>query len=85
MKLKKRDYTKICFCGIGGSAVPGEVIKALNLKKPVLVVREKLPASVNSKTLCFIVSYSGNTKETINLYKAAKKIGLRQDRLLQRY
>ncbi|MFH1585576.1 MAG: SIS domain-containing protein [archaeon] len=71
--MKKSDYNKICFCGIGGSGAPGEIVRALNLKKPVLVVREKLPASVNSKTLCFIVSYSGNTRETINLYNAAKK------------
>lgn len=68
-----RSYNKILFCGIGGSAVPGEVIKSLNLKKSVLIAREKLPASVNSKTLVFIVSYSGNTKETIKLYRQAKK------------
>lgn len=71
--MKVKNYSKICFCGIGGSAVPGEIIKALNLKKPVLIARETLPASINSKTLCFVVSYSGNTKETIKLYKAAKK------------
>lgn len=72
-KINLSFYTKICFCGIGGSAVPGEIINSLNLKKPILLTREKLPSSVNSKTLCFIISYSGNTKETINLYNQAKK------------
>lgn len=72
-KINLKKYTKIVFCGIGGSAVPGEVVKALGMKKPVLIAREKLPASVNSKTLVFVVSYSGNTKETIKLYRAAKK------------
>lgn len=71
--MKIKNYNKILFCGIGGSAVPGEIIKSLNLRKPVLIAREKLPASVNSKTLCFVVSYSGNTKETIQLYRQAKK------------
>jgi glucose/mannose-6-phosphate isomerase len=66
-------YNKIIFCGIGGSGMPGEVISCLNLKTPVFLAREQLPKWANRNTLCFIVSYSGNTKETINLYKQAKK------------
>jgi len=71
--MKLKSYNKILFCGIGGSAVVGEIVKCLNLRKPVLVARENLPKSVNSKTLCFIISYSGNTSETLKLYKQAKK------------
>ena len=72
-KINLKKYSKIIFCGIGGSAVSGEIVKALNYKKPVLIAREALPASANSKSLCFVTSYSGNTNETLRLYKQAKK------------
>lgn len=75
-RLKKVNlslYDNIVFLGIGGSEIPGEVIKCLNLKLPVITANEDLPNFVNNKTLCFIVSYSGNTAETLKLYKSAKK------------
>ena len=71
MKIKECD--KIVFCGIGGSSMPGEIIQSLDLEIPVFISREKLPKWVNKKTLCFVISYSGNTKETISLYKKAKQ------------
>ena len=71
MKLPK--YDKIVFCGIGGSALPGDVVQSLDLDLPVFVARENLPETADDKTLCFIISYSGNTLETIKLYQQAKK------------
>ncbi len=76
--INVEDYDQVIFCGIGGSAVPGEIVKVLDFEKPVLTFRESLPNQIipkntNKKILCFIVSYSGNTKETIKLYKEAKK------------
>lgn len=71
--LKLSKYDKIAFCGIGGSALPGDVIQSLDLDVPVFVARENLPETVDDKTLCFIISYSGNTLETIKLYQQAKK------------
>jgi len=72
-KINLKNYNKIIFCGIGGSAVAGEVVKNLDLKIPIFIVREELPKFVDKKTLCFIISYSGNTAETLGLYKSAKK------------
>ena len=43
------------------------------MKIPVIVVKENLPEFADENTLCFVVSYSGNTSETIGLYKEAKK------------
>ncbi len=74
-KINLKNYNKIVFCGIGGSAVAGEVVRSLDLKIPVFIIREELPKFVDKKTLCFIISYSGNTAETIGLYKSAKKKG----------
>ncbi len=65
-------FNKMIFCGIGGSALPGDVIENLDLGIPVFTTRQKLPKIADEKTLCFIVSYSGNTKETYSLYKHAK-------------
>ncbi len=70
--IKVPKYDKIIFCGIGGSALPGDVIENLDLGIPVFTTRQKLPRIADERTLCFIVSYSGNTKETWNLYKHAK-------------
>ncbi len=68
-----KKYSKVIFCGIGSSAMPGEIIKSLNLEIPVLVSRENFPRSADKNSLCFIISYSGNTKETINLFEKAKR------------
>jgi len=70
-----RNFNKILFCGVGGSGAPGEIFSSLSssLNTPAFQVREKLPLWTDTKTLCFIISYSGNTKETIELYKQAKK------------
>jgi len=70
-----RNFNRIVFCGVGGSGMPGEILSSLNntIDTPILQTRENLPLWADSKTLCFIISYSGNTKETIELYKQAKK------------
>jgi glucose/mannose-6-phosphate isomerase len=71
--IKLPKYDKIILCGIGGSALPGDVIQGLDLDVPVFVAREILPEIADDKTLCFIISYSGNTIETIKLYQQAKE------------
>ena len=72
---KIRNFNKVIFCGVGGSGAPGEILSSLNstIHLPVFQSREKLPLWADTKTLCFIISYSGDTKETINLYNQAKK------------
>ena len=72
-KVGVGDYEKVVFCGVGGSGIVGEIVKSLNLNFPVYNVKQSFPKWADSKTLCFVVSYSGNTKETIAMYKEAKK------------
>ena len=66
---------KIVVCGLGGSAIGGDILKTLlkqSLEIPILVNRNyALPAAVNEKTLTFVISYSGNTEETLTAYKEA--------------
>ncbi len=75
------DFTSILFCGMGGSAYGGRIIKSLYidaLKIPVDLVNDyHLPAYVNSNTLVIAASYSGNTEETVSCLKEACRINAR--------
>ncbi|MEM2952662.1 MAG: bifunctional phosphoglucose/phosphomannose isomerase [Candidatus Bathyarchaeia archaeon] len=67
----------IIAAGMGGSAIGGELLKDWTrntLKIPLEVCREyALPAYADEKTLTFIVSYSGETEETLSTFLEALK------------
>jgi glucose/mannose-6-phosphate isomerase len=67
------EVDRVVVTGIGGSDLPGELLKAyLNIKVPIFVNHDyDLPEFVNSKTLVFVVSYSGNTEESLAAFKVA--------------
>jgi len=65
------NIKKIVVAGMGGSAIGGDLLKAFmeDSMVPVYVSRSyKVPGFVDSNTLVFIVSYSGNTEETYSSY-----------------
>ncbi|MFN3690347.1 MAG: bifunctional phosphoglucose/phosphomannose isomerase, partial [Fimbriimonadales bacterium] len=72
-----RAPRQVLVCGMGGSAIGGDYLRALfeeygNL--PVQVIRDYyLPHSVDAHTLVFAVSYSGNTEETLACYHQARE------------
>ena len=71
-----KGYNKIAVCGMGGSGVSGYILKDLIDSIPIFVFQSyNLPRFIDSKTLVFIISYSGNTAETISMYKQAKARG----------
>ncbi|HME50850.1 MAG TPA: bifunctional phosphoglucose/phosphomannose isomerase [Candidatus Lokiarchaeia archaeon] len=71
----------IVIIGMGGSAISGDLINDWfkdRLKIPVLVCREyQLPACVDKTWLGFVLSYSGNTEETLSAYYCAKNRGIK--------
>jgi len=78
------DYgqvSNIVVTGLGGSAIGGDFLRLFVSDKagvPVIVNRDyTLPKFVDSKTLLFAVSYSGNTEETISAYSDAVSRGAR--------
>ncbi|HTZ11171.1 MAG TPA: bifunctional phosphoglucose/phosphomannose isomerase, partial [Candidatus Margulisiibacteriota bacterium] len=79
ISVDKKDFNKIVFAGLGGSAIGADLVKSylyFKSKLAISVVREyQLPAYVDGSTLVFISSYSGNTEETIASYEDAKKRG----------
>jgi len=67
---------KVVVCGMGGSAIAGDLLKICmhDSKIPVFVARDyKVPNFVDENTLVFAVSYSGNTEETISAFEDASR------------
>jgi glucose/mannose-6-phosphate isomerase len=75
------DVTSVAVCGMGGSAIPGDVIRALyatRLHVPVTVVRTpELPEHCGPHALVIASSYSGDTSETLALFEEAIRRGCR--------
>ncbi len=73
--------TSVVCCGMGGSAVAGDVLKASfreRLGVPVDVNRSPiLPEFAGPHTLVVVSSYSGNTAETLSAFHEAVERGCR--------
>lgn len=71
----------VTFCGMGGSAVAGDVLRAVfrdRVGVPIEVNRgHELPAYAGPHTLVVISSYSGNTSETLSGFREARSRGCR--------
>lgn len=76
LKIKK-DAAGIIFSGLGGSAICGDLFQnafSNQLQIPVLTNREYcLPNWVSQKTVTILISYSGNTEETLASYREARR------------
>lgn len=70
---------KVLIGGLGGSAMGGDVVAeymAANSRTPAAVVRDTtLPRWADERTLVMLISYSGNTRETLALYEEAQTKG----------
>jgi glucose/mannose-6-phosphate isomerase len=77
ISLKYPKPESIIVAGMGGSAIGGELLKDWareKAKTPIEVNRDySLPAYANQKTLTLIVSYSGETEETLSTFLDAVK------------
>ena len=77
--LPGKDFNRVVFCGMGGSAIGGDIISALAFEHsgiPCFVNRDyNLPLFADKKTLAVIMSYSGNTEETLSALEKARKRG----------
>jgi glucose/mannose-6-phosphate isomerase len=76
-----KEYDKILVCGMGGSAIGGDLLKSLLHDFPeipiesVEVSRQYKMPKVGENTLIFCISYSGNTEETLSQFVDARKAG----------
>lgn len=71
--------TKMVICGMGGSAIGGDMVRSLlapHAHLPVVVNRSyNLPACADDDTLVVAISYSGNTEETLSCFRQALEQG----------
>lgn len=69
-------FNRVVVCGMGGSGVPGDLLKAYASDMDVDVVKNYfIPRSVDKRTLMFLVSYSGNTEETLSCFRQGLRVG----------
>jgi glucose/mannose-6-phosphate isomerase len=75
------DIRNVVHCGMGGSAVAGDVLRSVfrdRLGVPVEVNRSsELPEHAGPHSLVVACSYSGNTSETLAAFREAMKRGCR--------
>lgn len=81
-RVKMEDFGEvagIAVAGMGGSAIGGDVVATAyedQLGVPMVTVRGyHLPQWIGSRSLVFVVSYSGNTEETISCLGEALERG----------
>ncbi|MBR2254763.1 MAG: hypothetical protein IJ856_02950 [Candidatus Methanomethylophilaceae archaeon] len=77
--IEAQNASSVILCGMGGSAISSMMVNDLiyqYCKVPLMVVNyPKIPGWANKGTLAIVSSYSGNTRETLMMYEAAKAKG----------
>lgn len=75
---KNTNIQKILFCGLGGSAASGEILRTLVARQcqiPFAIYRTTpIPEWVDDKTFAIFSSYSGNTEEVLRSFEQAIKV-----------
>jgi len=77
-----KDIDKVVICGMGGSAIGGDLLRSLasDMPTPIIFVNREydLPSFVDEETLVVTSSYSGNTEETLSAFGQALKTGCKK-------
>ena len=74
VKVKKIKYNNLVICGVGGSALPGDILLDAIPDFPLYTYIHRdygLPSQADKRSLIIAISYSGNTEETIAAYETA--------------
>jgi len=79
IRLGDEGINGIIIIGMGGSAIAGRYVQEITRNSasvPLLVIQEYLlPAYIDSSWAALVISYSGNTEETLTAYDQAIKRG----------
>jgi glucose/mannose-6-phosphate isomerase len=71
-----KSQKRFIFAGMGGSGIAGRILQTFLSKEStsqaIILDGPELPAFVNSQDFAFVVSYSGNTWETLEIAKKLK-------------
>jgi len=76
-RVPESPPAKLAICGMGGSGISGDLIRGLLLHTspvPIEVVKAyTLPGWIAGDDFAVVISYSGNTEETLSLWKALRE------------
>lgn len=79
LTIDQEKINKICFAGMGGSAIGADLIRAHSYQTcpyPIQVVRHyETPNWIDENTLFIACSFSGNTEETLTALAGARDKG----------
>ncbi len=79
VSISYSNPSDIVICGMGGSAIGGDLLRCLAMDQIPLhieVVRDyTLPTYADKNTLAIVISYSGNTEEALSCFIQAIKRG----------
>jgi glucose/mannose-6-phosphate isomerase len=79
LSFGKKHYDRILICGMGGSGISGEILAVTYPQLQIISNKDyHVPEFINRHTLAILVSYSGNTEETLSNYRelAMRKIDM---------
>ncbi len=67
-----KEYEHYIICGVGTSALGGDILRTSGLEASVVVWRDYgLPSTVGPNTMIIVCSYSGQTEESIDNFNEA--------------
>ncbi len=70
VELDRTDYDQVLVCGMGGSGIAGDLLSQFLFYRSQIPIHTnrfyRVPAWVDERTLVVVVSYSGNTEETLS-------------------
>ena len=70
----RKKYNKMLICGMGGSGISGEALSALYPHLQIISNKDyDIPRFIDKNTLAVVISYSGNTEETLSNYRQLSK------------
>ena len=71
-KFEMEKPERVCICGMGGSGIAGDILAGALPDKDIRVFKGyELPKYIGKGDLVFAVSYSGNTEETLSIFREA--------------
>jgi len=74
LSFSRKKYNRVLICGMGGSGISGEALSALYPQIQIVSNRDYgIPRFVDKNTLAVLISYSGNTEETLSNYGQLSK------------
>ena len=73
-RMRKGNLEQVLICGMGGSGISGEILKALYPECHIIPNKAySIPGYIDNRSLAIVISYSGNTEETLSNYTQLRR------------